>query len=135
MSSVYYNGEEYVMKVELASTPRTGDDLTRATYYNGKEFVTRVEITNAEDIGGGDTEVAWDDIKGKPSTFPPSSHTHSMSDVTGLSDALTGLSDALTGKMNASVVDSLEPLEFTEETTVEDVVNAYNNLLLALKGN
>ena len=128
MSSVYYNGEEYVMKAALASAPRTGDDSRRATYYNGKEFVTRVEITNAEDIGGGDTEVAWGDITGKPNTFPPSSHTHSMSDVTGLSDALTG-------KMNASVVDSLEPLEFTEETTVEDVVNAYNNLLLALKGN
>lgn len=128
MSSVYYNGKEYVMKAELASAPRTGDDSKRATYYNGKEFVTRVEITNAEDIGGGDTEVAWGDITGKPSTFPPSSHTHSTSDITGLSDALAG-------KMNASVVDSLEPLEFTEETTVEDVVNAYNNLLLALKGN
>ena len=42
--------------------------------------------------GGGPTSVTWSDVTGKPSTFPPSSHTHSISDVTGLQTALDGKS-------------------------------------------
>lgn len=40
--------------------------------------------------GGGGGSSAWDDITGKPSTFPPSSHTHAISDTTGLQTALDG---------------------------------------------
>jgi len=32
--------------------------------------------------------VAWSDVTGKPSTFPPSSHSHSIADVTDLQDDL-----------------------------------------------
>lgn len=42
--------------------------------------------------GGGPTSVTWSDVTGKPSTFPPSSHTHSISDVTSLQTALDGKS-------------------------------------------
>lgn len=35
---------------------------------------------------GGDP--AWDDITGKPATFPPSAHTHTIANVTGLQAAL-----------------------------------------------
>ena len=40
--------------------------------------------------GGGGTadSVAWDDVTGKPSAFPPSTHSHEISDVTGLQTAL-----------------------------------------------
>lgn len=34
--------------------------------------------------------VAWGNVSGKPSTFTPSSHTHAISDVTGLQTALNG---------------------------------------------
>ncbi len=40
----------------------------------------------AGDPGSGSS--AWEDITDKPSTFPPSSHTHAMSEVTGLEAAL-----------------------------------------------
>ena len=40
--------------------------------------------------GGGGGPVAWDDVTSKPSTFPPSSHTHVINDVTGLQSALDG---------------------------------------------
>jgi len=33
---------------------------------------------------GGGVSVAWGDVTGKPSTFPPSAHTHVIADVTGL---------------------------------------------------
>ena len=37
------------------------------------------------EIGGASN---WNDITSKPSTFPPSEHTHAIADVTGLKDAL-----------------------------------------------
>lgn len=69
--------------------------------------------------GGGSS--AWNDITGKPTTFPPSSHNHPQSDVTGLSAALngkadtshthvqadvTGLSGALSAKADVTAVNS-----------------------------
>ena len=66
---------------------------------------------------GADGSSAWADITGKPSTFPPSSHTHVIADTTGLQSALdgkaptshthvigdvTGLQDALDGKASTS---------------------------------
>lgn len=51
MSSVKYNGEEYVMMAEPTDVPRKGSDSKRATYYNGEEWVTRVKL-----IGGNATE-------------------------------------------------------------------------------
>ena len=41
--------------------------------------------------GGGTADaVDWANVQDKPSTFPPSTHTHAQSDVTGLVDALAG---------------------------------------------
>lgn len=36
-------------------------------------------------VGGGTGSTSWDDIEGKPSTFPPSAHTHTMSDISNFS--------------------------------------------------
>lgn len=40
-----------------------------------------------DDVGGGGP-VYWDEILGKPSQFPPTSHTHSIAQVSGLQAAL-----------------------------------------------
>lgn len=42
--------------------------------------------------------VDWADLTGKPSTFPPSTHTHIISDVTGLQTALDAKVDKVGGK-------------------------------------
>ena len=42
---------------------------------------------------GAKAEVAWGDVKDKPETFPPSSHTHAQSQVTGLDSALEAKRD------------------------------------------
>lgn len=39
---------------------------------------------------GGGAAVTWDSLQGKPATFTPSSHSHAISDVTGLQAALDG---------------------------------------------
>ena len=46
------------------------------------------------DLDGGEVTVSWDDIDGKPETFIPASHTHTISDIEGLQDALDGKADA-----------------------------------------
>lgn len=38
--------------------------------------------------------VAWGDVTGKPSTFPPATHTHTIADIDGLQDALDAKADA-----------------------------------------
>jgi hypothetical protein len=45
---------------------------------------------NPPGSGGEGGSTAWTDITGKPTTFPPSAHTHAQSDVTGLTAALAG---------------------------------------------
>ena len=45
--------------------------------------------------GGGDVDVAWGDVSGKPSTFPPATHTHDIADVTGLQAIITDLTDRI----------------------------------------
>jgi len=47
---------------------------------------------------GGGGAVAWGDVTGKPSTFPPGTHTHTIANVTGLQakiDELEGRLDEL----------------------------------------
>jgi hypothetical protein len=58
-----------------------------------------VNHTHAGGGGGGST--AWTDITGKPSTFPPSVHSHAQSDITGLSTALGLKAD--TSTMNTAL--------------------------------
>ena len=40
--------------------------------------------------GGGGGSSAWVDITGKPATFPPDAHSHTIANVTGLQAALDG---------------------------------------------
>ncbi|MFQ3578658.1 MAG: hypothetical protein SNJ71_00780, partial [Bacteroidales bacterium] len=51
------------------------------------EFLTQTiacEIVAPLIGGGGGSNILWGDIVDKPSVFPPSSHTHISSDITGL---------------------------------------------------
>ena len=38
--------------------------------------------------GGSGGSTAWDDVTGKPTSFPPSVHSHTIANVTGLQEAL-----------------------------------------------
>ena len=46
-----------------------------------------------DEIGGGGGSVDWTAITSKPETFPPSTHSHGITDVTGLDTALLGKSN------------------------------------------
>ena len=64
---------------------------TRAVRFDVAQTLTTQQKTQGRDnlgITGTGGSAAWADITGKPSTFPPSAHTHAIADVTGLQTAL-----------------------------------------------
>lgn len=69
------------------------------------------------------TSVSWGDISGKPSTFPPSQHTHAIADVTNLQTTLDG---KLTASKAAAQANSTA-------SDVEGLVADFNALLAKLK--
>lgn len=69
-------------------------------------------ITAADDITGNAataTNVAWSGVTGKPSTFSPSQHTHTSSEVTGLSTV--AISGSYNDLMNAPEI-SLDKIAY-----------------------
>lgn len=92
---------------------------------------------------------SWTDITGKPSTFPPSSHTHAIADTTGLQAALdakaaashthaqsdvTGLTSALAAK--ADLVDGMVPTAQIPAIAITEFLGSVANEadMLALSG-
>lgn len=63
-----------------------GDNITLEAIV--KEYTNVIKISakggNGGSGGSTSTSVSWSDVTNKPSTFTPSSHTHSTSDISGL---------------------------------------------------
>ena len=63
---------------------------TEAALSANQGRVLKSLIDNAQTSGSGTaTSIDWANVTNKPSTFPPSAHTHAISDVTGLQTQLT----------------------------------------------
>ena len=68
----------------------TKRDYNDALKYNPQSNTITANITGS---AASANAVAWDKVTGKPSTFAPSSHTHTIANVTGLQAALDGKSN------------------------------------------
>jgi hypothetical protein len=66
-----------------------------------KEQVFQIQFPRFVAGTTGAGNVAWNDVTGKPATFPPSAHTHPISEVIGLQ---TLLDDANGTKLNQATV-------------------------------
>ncbi|MFU0784318.1 hypothetical protein [Clostridium sp.] len=77
--------DRYYTKTESDSKFAAKDDLGSAGY--GDMLKATYDTDNDGVVDSAET-VPWNGISGKPSTFAPSSHTHSISNVTGLQAAL-----------------------------------------------
>ena len=65
--------------------------IVKISYAQSSPVYVRLQFgSQSTGGGGGGGSTAWVDITGKPGTFPPSTHTHAISDVTGLQTALNG---------------------------------------------
>lgn len=150
--------EEHVV-LPLVRLTKVGDGVYR--YGDGSEYPDARKFEDAdvipvvfvekkadgtyEYVEASDVEVSWGDITGKPSTFPPASHTHEIEDVNGLQSALDGkaaashthsisqvsnLQSALDAKLTATQA------EAQADSTAEDVatlVADFNALLAKLR--
>lgn len=63
-----------------------------------------VDINGGGSGGGGD--VSWGDVKNKPLQFPPTAHTHPISEVIGLDTTLLSINNELASKVDADYVNS-----------------------------
>lgn len=62
--------------------------------------------------GGGGGPVDWDNVQNKPGEFPPSAHTHEISEVAGLEEWLSGLSVYDLAEFNAGGLLLNQPFAF-----------------------
>lgn len=64
-----------------------GDNVTLQAVVEDYTNVIKISATGGNGGSGGSTStsVSWQDVTNKPSTFTPSSHTHSPNDIIGLS--------------------------------------------------
>jgi hypothetical protein len=73
-----------------------GEPLEISNGINESDAVTLRQLNSAVLAGGGGGEststVSWNQILNKPSTFIPSTHSHAISDITGLQTTLNNLS-------------------------------------------
>lgn len=80
-------------------------------------------IKALQEAGGGNISVSWTDINGKPGTFPPATHTHTIANVTDLQNTLNT-------KLTANKV-AAQPN--STATDVAGLVADFNSLLAKLK--
>lgn len=79
-SEAYWNGESN-FRIIFGSGLNVSWDST-----------TQITLSASGGSGGStSTSVSWSDVTNKPSTFTPSSHTHSTSDISGLSNYVRGI--------------------------------------------
>lgn len=69
-----------------------GDNVTLQAVVKDYTNVIKISAKGGSSTGGStSTSVSWSDVTNKPSTFTPSSHTHSTSDINGLSNYVRGI--------------------------------------------
>ena len=98
------------------SIPTKTSDLTNDSNFISSipsEYVTETELDNK----GYLTDVGWSDITGKPNTYTPSLHIHSISDVTGLQESIPTKTSDLTNDSN--FISSI-PSEYVTETELDN---------------
>lgn len=107
----------------VIGSPRVGD--TGVLLYLDDEKNNQIIITNGGS-GGGSTDVSWGNILNKPSTFPPSTHTHLSSDVTDFD--LDSIEDNLRYEVLCFTDNTLstECYNFDIDSTVYIIVTAFN---------
>lgn len=108
---------------KIGSAIAAGSNVT--VTYNDATGTTTISATG--ELAG---TVDWTEVTGKPSTFTPSTHSHSISDVTGLQAALDGLDSELDTKAALSHTHSTGDVtglqEFVEDTIGSKVVAGSN---------
>lgn len=68
-----------------------GDNVTLGSVVKEYTNVIKISATGGSGSGSSGGSVSWENVTGKPSTFTPSSHTHSTSEINGLYNYVQGI--------------------------------------------
>ena len=79
---------------------------------NSKAFL----LDKALAFEGATTQVSWDNVTGKPDSYPPETHTHDMVQVTGLEDELSSMQSAIANKANSNHTHSISNITNLQNT-------------------
>ena len=60
--------------------------------------------------------MSWDNVTGKPDSYPPETHTHDMLQVTGLEDELSSMQSAIANKANSNHTHSISNITNLQNT-------------------
>lgn len=100
----------------VGSKVQAGSNVT--VTYDDATGVTTISATG--ELAG---TVDWTEVTGKPSTFTPSTHSHAISDITGLQGELDGIDTALDTKAALSHTHSTGDITGLQEYT-EDLIGS-----------
>lgn len=88
--------------IDFPNSPTVGQLFTAGT--------VSYKWTGTAWISNNLSSIDWDDVTGKPATFPPSSHTHVIADTTGLQTALDGKAASVHTHLLADITDYTPPV-------------------------
>lgn len=95
---LFTNNSDYPFETIELGTANTigfmqGDNITFQSVVKDFTNVIKISATGGTGGSGGSTStsVSWRDVTNKPSTFTPSSHTHSTSDISDISSYVQGV--------------------------------------------
>lgn len=80
---------------------------------------------NSLDYIGGAGSASWDNITGKPSTYPPSEHTHEIDSINGLKSKIDSL-DSLTNEVGTNISPRLDAVE-GDVTSIDNRVDSLSS--------
>lgn len=101
-----------------------------------KEYTNVIKISATGNSGGSggstSTSVSWENVTNKPSTFTPSSHTHSTNEINGLSNYVQGVK--VSNATNADKATQLANLRTIWGQSFNGTSNINGNLYMGTAG-
>lgn len=108
--------------VQVGDTVKVGSGDTAKMYFVVDDTKLDSEAGYEIYTAGSATSVPWSGVTGKPTTFTPSAHTHTIANVTNLQTTLDGKATAAQGAKADSAVQSVKigtaTTEYKSGTTV-----------------
>ena len=110
--------------IDFPNSPAIGDIFQAGTSsyrWNGAAWLSN-------NLG----QIDWDAVADKPSTFPPSAHTHAIADVTGLQTELDGKAASIHTHVKADITDFAHTHAIADVTGLQDALDAKQDALPAV---
>lgn len=136
-ATILQNGSTYQQKIEISDNATAGDAVFG--FYqsgdSGKNFNKLMTINDDGNVvankftgvlagnASSASSVPWSGVSGKPSTFPPSTHNHSASQITGLPTKLPN-PYVLTVKANGYLLNTYDGTAAKEVNITPAVIGA-----------